>query len=252
MRLPKFIADAIEHSVLSTHSYSLGDIMKKQFVLQCMALIFQFWAGPTFATVLASSTFDANAEGWQLENDATTAPNPIYSSSGGLPGGAIEGIDVQTGGVWRFVAPATYLGNDSAAYGGLLSYDLLFTLDGGVTLNPFAGSYVFIRNAAINLTLGYDASSYPVLGVWNHFVIPLTAPGWTVGGNGGPAATEAQMQAVLSDLTSLRVRGEFNTGPDLAFLDNVVLSAASAAPEPATLALIGLGLAGLGFSRRKQ
>jgi hypothetical protein len=60
------------------------------------------------------------------------------------------------------------------------------------------------------------------------------------------------MQAVLSDLTSLRVRGEFNTGPDLAFLDNVVLSAASAAPEPATLALVGLGLAGLGFSRRKQ
>lgn len=206
------------------------------------------WSGAAVAGVIASSTFDSNDEGWRLQNDATTTPTPIFAPAGGNPGGAIQGIDLELGDTWRFVAPFAFRGDLSAAYGGGLSYDLKFDT-GASPLNPFDAGFVLIGDGTT--TLAYLGATYPTQGVWTHFDVPLSEAGWLVGGAGGPAATAAQMQTVLSNVTSLRIRGEFNSGPDNAFLDNVFLSTApTSVPEPGTLAILAMGLLAMTRLRR--
>jgi hypothetical protein len=43
--------------------------------------------------------------------------------------------------------------------------------------------------------------------------------------NWNATATQAQIRSVLSNATSLEIRGEYQTGPDEGALDHVVLSA---------------------------
>jgi hypothetical protein len=195
-------------------------------------------AQSALAAPLAVSTFNTGTEGWTIFSDGT---GPVFEPGVGNPPGDIIGTDITLGQVWYFNAPASFLGNKSTA--SLLSFDL----SQSATTAQFNSSDVVLVGGG--LTLAFDTATNPVgFPNFTHYEVPLdSAAGWHVNTLGGPAATEGQLDTVLSGLTSLRIRGEFVTGADQGRLDNVVLdSNAAVVPEPTVLMILGAGLVSLG------
>ncbi|MBI1397578.1 MAG: PEP-CTERM sorting domain-containing protein [Betaproteobacteria bacterium] len=195
----------------------------------------------TSSSQAAISTFDTGAEGWTALGDVEGTLT--WSATGGNPDGHVLIDDLTTGGVTYFVAPAKFLGNQSAALGTDLAFDLMQVYPGGA--NQFDSPDVVLQGGG--LTLAFDTAVNPANGSWTHYAVPLSAPGWTVNSLSGAAATPEQFSAVLSDLTALRIRAEYQTGADVGHLDNVAL-----VPEPATTAMMLLGLGALGLATRRR
>ncbi len=196
------------------------------------------------AATAAVSNFDTGVEGWIAQGD--TATPLTFSATGGQTGGYAWVEDSATGGVMYFSAPAAFLGDQSAAYGFALTFDLLQRYTGGA--NQFADEDVLLTGGG--LTLAFDTAYNPTNNVWTSYSVLLSeTAGWRVGSLTGATATQAQMQTVLGNLTNLSIRAEYQTGGDTDGIDNVQMI-----PEPATYAWIGgllaLGLAGWRRFRR--
>lgn len=185
----------------------------------------------TSAGAMISSTFDLDREGWLASGDVASTV-PTYLASGGNPGGTIEVNDQTIGGIWYYDAPDKFLGNKSAAYERMLSFDLWQTGSGP----QFSASDVVLNGAGLMLTV--DAGKNPLpLQTWVSYSVLLSeTAGWVKVSSAtslaGPPATQAELLAVLESLDRLRIRGEFIDGTDRGRLDNVYL----AIPEPAWLA----------------
>ncbi len=165
---------------------------------------------------LAASTFDVDAEGWTVTGDAqggTGVPN--YVASGGNPGGYISAVDDETGGLWYWQAPAKFLGNIVDAYGYTLSFDLRQSAltqqrdDYDVMLKGPAGTFY------------YDTPYNPGK-TWTAYTVVLSeTAGWTK--SDGSIPTKAEMQALLLNVETMQIRGEYRSAADIGDLDNVVL-----------------------------
>jgi Laminin B (Domain IV) len=209
-------------------------------------------SGPAAAATLAISTFDTDIEGWTLQNDAT---GPFYEATGGNPGGHLRAVDLAIGETWRWSAPAKFLGDKSAAFGGLLTYDLS---QSGLGTTFVASEVILVDTGPtpdliLVFNTGPDPAFFPE---WSSYVVALDAnAGWQVDSLAGPLATDAQLLAVLSSLDRLLIRGEFLSNPvgDVGRLDNVSLQSV---PEPSTgllvLSALGIALSFLGVSALKQ
>lgn len=164
------------------------------------------------------SGFSVDADGWLISGDANAASvKPDYNGTGGNPDGLISAKDEVTGGVWFFVAPQKYLGDNSATAGKNLRFDL--KVDATPT-SPFDDIDVRLEGGGV--TLVFDTPNNPVGDKWTSYVVPLKASaGWKVNELSGAAATDADLAKALGDTTALWIRGEFNTGADTGFLDNV-------------------------------
>lgn len=196
--------------------------------------------GPAHA---GNSTFDTDTDGWSAIGDVA---GPVtWAAAGGNPDGHIRVQDSVSGGVTYFSAPVEFLGDQSAAFDTFLSFDLMQVFSGSPS--QFDAADVVLVGAG--LTLVYDTAVNPGTNSWTSYSVRLSGTGWTVGTLGGAAATDGQMQDVLSSLTALRIRSEYRSGADTGALDNVNLPTAPV-PEPATLGLAATGL-GLLLLRRR-
>ena len=212
-----------------------------------VALAF-FWAVPVAAAPIVASTFDTGVDGWTISGDGT---GPVFEPGAGRPPGDIIGTDQVLGGVWFFNAPAKFLGDQSAALLGSLTFDL----SQSIAIAQFAFDDVVLIGGG--LTLAFDTATNPAaFPAFTSYVVPLNAvAGWRLNTIGGPAATPEQLETVLSALTALRIRGEFVNGGDQGRLDNVVLNSdgQAAVPEPTSLALLVMAglvsLAAVAFRR---
>lgn len=191
------------------------------------------------AKATVTSTFDTDADGWTHAPGGDTDSTVTYSHTGGNPGGAVVLSDAAEGNTDYFLAPSKYLGNDSSAYGGTLSFDLKDTLAyaGGANVIEITGN--------VGQTLTYDTGAFAA-NTWDHATAVLTeSSGWMLGGT---APTQSQFQAILGSVTSLEILGDFTAGNDTTTLDNVNLPTV---PEPVGLGSVLIGGAFTVLGRRR-
>jgi hypothetical protein len=133
-------------------------------------------------------------------------------------------------------------------------YNLFWARNNLAPSADFEDTDVILYSSGLNQYLHYDFASNPTT-AWGLFTAPLLASaGWRVGNvEGGAAATEAQLQAVLQSLSVIRVRGEYRTRADSGDLDTITVEGAVAViPEPGTIVLLGAGAALLGMRRLRR
>jgi len=164
-----------------------------------------------------SSTFDTGIDNWLVVGDATSA-EPNYVTTGGNPGGYASADDTAAGGVWVWSAPAKFLGNQATSYGKMLRFDLKQS-----SLNSqFDDSDVIISGT--DITIALDLPNNPGTD-WTHYDVLLNETlEWKIDNiNSGVLASATEITAVLADITSLKIRGEYVSGSDTGGLDNVIL-----------------------------
>jgi hypothetical protein len=156
-----------------------------------------------------SSVFTTGLEGWSVLGDAASG-SPHWVSSGGNPGGYAEAVDAAAGDDVLWNAPAKFLGDLSAYYGGTLRFDREvtsagYTPDHDVWLTGPAG------------TVRWKLATKPGT-TWTRQSVMLL-PAKT-----SPATTEANLRAILANVTGLQIEGEYEYGGETDSLDNVFLT----------------------------
>lgn len=213
----------------------------------CVLLPFLMSGSPAAAqTVLASSTFNSNTEGWTVRNYLDSVIGITHFSTGGNPGGFVRTTDPVDSNTSFFVAPAPFLGNKAHAHGGTLAFDLRQSHQDA----QYNDNDVILKGGGLTLVL--DLPVNPATSTWTNYVVPLSAGGWKVGTLGGSTATEAEMQQALQNMTDLRIRAEYRSGNDSVDLDNVVLTSnPDVVPEGSSWWMLLAALPALALARQR-
>ena len=141
---------------------------------------------------------------------------PDYSPDEGHPGGCVKYLDTP-GNSFFFQAPTKFLGDRSASYGLMLSYDL--KSEQTTVGDWYVEADVILTGNNGKILAAQLVKSAPR--VWKTYTIPLNEGAWHRSSLTGSHPTQAEFLAVLSDLKSLWIRGEHFYGFDRAYFDNV-------------------------------
>ncbi|MBN2506889.1 MAG: immunoglobulin domain-containing protein [Verrucomicrobia bacterium] len=158
------------------------------------------------SAALASSTFDLDLEEWTV---AGAAGNPRWQN------GVALADDLIASAAWFWVAPVEFLGDQSAAYGGWLQFDVWHS---ATAAQPLVEATVRLAGGGLNLS--YYSAEIPGTNP-RTYRIPLRVElGWRRNDT-RQSATASEMQSVLGALTSLQIRGSFVAAQGVGGLDNV-------------------------------
>ncbi|HNE82337.1 MAG TPA: tandem-95 repeat protein [bacterium] len=170
------------------------------------------------------SKFDAGMENWSTVNDVSDS---AYRSTGGNPGGYFTATDAVTGAWWYFNAPSKFLGDLSSVYDKTLRYDIKQSPAGTDNSQP---DVILIGNG---VQLNYDFPANPRTTFTSFGLVFNETAGWKK--TSGSVPTQSELQNVLSNVTALRIRGEYASGTDSAGLDNVILEKAQNNNNPVVI-----------------
>jgi hypothetical protein len=168
-----------------------------------------------------SSDFENGDEGWTISGDAQGGgADPFWNDTSGNPGGHIFAVDDGDGRWWDFRAAAKYHGNLIGAYNNTLSFDLRMQYRGSFDETGFPRDVVI--TSANGSQIWFNTSYNPSLN-WTSYTVDINEEaGWMLNDSTNTAG-EAEILSVLSSVADLHIRGEFISGSDIGFLDNVVL-----------------------------
>jgi hypothetical protein len=169
------------------------------------------------------SDFETGTDDWRvIDMNCTGTVDSVYGTygvtfveSGGCAGGYIEGSDPSNN-CFYFDAPANFLGDKSPYLGGRLT----FCIRSSMTNWP-DGNLVVLAGAG--LVVVAEIKPFPTAD-WQRITIPLGACYFRKGNKDGTTVLPEELMAVLADLTSLRISGEYGSiVAETTGLDSVML-----------------------------
>jgi len=163
-----------------------------------------------------SSDFVSDVDGWRIEGDAKGSQGviPNFSEINGVGNsGYIYAKDDATGGVWYFIAPSKYHGDQSKFFNGKIE---CYLIQDSNMVNQFNNDDLIIQGVSGKKII-YKHENYPTK-TWTKYQINLNSDSQWVNENGDIASDE-EIKTVLSDITKIMLRGEFEDGEDTGGLD---------------------------------
>ncbi|MBP9079306.1 MAG: T9SS type A sorting domain-containing protein [Flavobacteriales bacterium] len=153
---------------------------------------------------------DGNITQWYSEGDGDFGLN----ATEGLPGQCLQVNDDATGDMVIMITPYALIGDWSgAAVNDSISYDLKPISSDPDVIPVFP--YLIQLNGPGGAAVAWP-DFMPTMNQWQRVAVPIDPAAWTV--------TAGTWDALLADVSLIRIRAEFITGEEYTLMDNVGLS----------------------------